>query len=294
MMKYTKSAFTYFFDKGPYLVLLSIVPSLLTALLFSPTATLDYLLEYRDIVFTDFGAMYSDIHRLPYSVFYLGIIGMILYVAAFALMFGIVDRHMRIGEFTLSFRRAKTRLNYNLLTALRFGFFYGVAFLLGDILLTVLYYLWAVTFGAGAEWLAFSTISWLVVTVLLLFVSTRMMLWAPFMLHTGLRSYDAFRMGWRQMSGRMISASLALFFVLMPAVVVTVIVGALTESVLWRVITDGVIYSVVLSFYVVLMYTVFYDVTGTERMDLQKIDIWSKKWKWKISANKDKEDEKRG
>ena len=114
------------------------------------------------------------------------------------------------------------------------------------------------------------------------------------MLHTGLRSYDAFRMGWRQMSGRMISASLALFFVLMPAVVVTVIVGALTESVLWRVITDGVIYSVVLSFYVVLMYTVFYDVTGTERMDLQKIDIWSKKWKWKISANKDKEDEKRG
>lgn len=54
------------------------------------------------------------------------------------------------------------------------------------------------------------------------------------------------------------------------------------------------IYSVVLSFYVVLMYTVFYDVTGTERMDLQKIDIWSKKWKWKISANKDKEDEKRG
>ena len=74
MMKYTKSTFTYFFDKGPYLVLLSIVPSLLTALLFSPTATLDYLLEYRDIVFTDFGAMYSGIRRLPYSVFYLGII----------------------------------------------------------------------------------------------------------------------------------------------------------------------------------------------------------------------------
>lgn len=292
MMRYTKSAFRYFFDKGPYLVLLSIVPSLLTALLFSPTATLDYLLEYREITFTDFGALYADIHRLPYSVFYLGIIGMVLYVVAFALMFGIVDRHMRIGEFTLSFRRAKTRLNYNLLTALRFGFFYGVAFLLGDVLLSVLYYLWAVAFGAGAEWLAFSTLSWLAVSALLLFVSTGMMLWAPFMLHTGLRSYDAFRMGWRQMSGRRIPAALALFFVYVPAVVVTVVVGALTESVLWRVVADGVIYSVVLSFYVVLMYTVFYDVTGTERMDLQKIDIWSRKWNRKIFKHGDKEDEK--
>lgn len=292
MMKYTKSAFRYFFDKGPYLVLLSIVPSLLTALLFSPTATLDYLLEYKDIAYTDFAAMYADIHRLPYSIFYVGIIGMILYVVAFALMFGIVDRHMRIGEFTLSFRRAKTRLNYNLLTALRFAFFYGVAFLLGDVLLTVLYYLWAVAFGAGAEWLAFSTLSWLAVSALLLFVSTGMMLWAPFMLHTGLRSYDAFRMGWRQMSGRMVSAALALFFVFVPAVLVTVVVGALTESVLWRVLTDGVIYSVVLSYYVVLMYTVFYDVTGTERTDLQKVDIWSRKWKWNFRKNNDNNDEK--
>ena len=40
--------------------------------------------------------MYSDIPRLPYSVFSLGIIGTLLHVAAFSLMFGIVDRHMRI------------------------------------------------------------------------------------------------------------------------------------------------------------------------------------------------------
>ena len=293
MLRYAKSVCKYFFDKGPYLVLLSILPSLLTALLFSPTAPLDYLLRYRDINFADFGVMYADIHRLPYDFFYVGIIGMVFYVVAFALMFGIVDRHMRIGEFTLSFKRAKTRLNYNIMTALRFSLGYGIFFLLADLLLAVLYYLWAVAFGAGAEWLVFSIISWLLVSGVQLYISTRMLLWAPFMLHTGLRSYDAFRMGWRQMSGRMVPAAVALFFVVLPADVLTVLIGALTGNIVWRVIADGIIYSVVLTVYVVLMYTVFYDVTGTERMDLRKIDLWSKRsWRW--LKKKDKTDETDG
>ena len=233
MLRYAKSVCKYFFDKGPYLVLLSILPSLLTALLFSPTAPLDYLLRYREINFADFGVMYADIHRLPYDFFYVGIIGMVFYVVAFALMFGIVDRHMRIGEFTLSFRRAKTRINYNILTALRFGLAAGVAFELADVLLTLLYYAWARLFGSGEAWLVLSLFSLIAVTAVFLFVMSGLLLWPPFMLHTGMRSGEAFRLGWRQMSGRMRSASLALFFVLVPAVVVTVVVGALTESVLF-------------------------------------------------------------
>ena len=48
-----------------------------------------------------------------------------------------------------------------------------------------------------------------------------------------------------------------------------------------------------LTVYVVLMYTVFYDVTGTERMDLRKIDLWSKRsWRW--LKKKDKTDETDG
>ena len=168
-----------------------------------------------------------------------------------------------------------------------------IFFLLADLLLAVLYYLWAVAFGAGAEWLVFSIISWLLVSGVQLYISTRMLLWAPFMLHTGLRSYDAFRMGWRQMSGRMVPAAVALFFVVLPADVLTVLIGALTDNIVWRVIADGIIYSVVLTVYVVLMYTVFYDVTGTERMDLRKIDLWSKRsWRW--LKKKDKTDETDG
>ena len=40
---------------------------------------------------------------------------------------------------------------------------------------------------------------------------------------------------------------------------------------------DGVAIAVALPYYITVMYVQFYDVTGTERMDLNKTDIWSRK-----------------
>ena len=56
-----------------------------------------------------------------------------------------------------------------------------------------------------------------------------------------------------------------------------IITGSLNCGVIVRTVLDGVFYAILIPFYITLMYNVFYDVTGTERMDLQKIDIWSKK-----------------
>ena len=278
-MNILKSTLRYFFDKGPQLMVLTIIPSLLSALLFSPSASLYYLMSYRNLHADHFAELYSDMHFLPFNIFYLGIIGFVLYVLVLALLFGIVDRHMRIGEFTISFRRAKTRINYNILTAIKFSVVFSVVFLLGDLLLTALYYLWAVVFGSGAAWLVFSLFSWLLVYFCVLFFAAAMLLWSPFMLHTGLRTYDAFRMGWRQMSGKILKSMLTLFVVVAPLLIIMIIVGSLTSNLVARVILDGLAYAIVLPYYVILMYNVFYDVTGTERMDLQKVDIWSKKIK---------------
>ena len=203
-MKCLKATLAYFFDKGAQMVLLAVVPSLLTALLFSPSAGLYMLLEFETVNTEGFAALYEQMHFLPYDFFWVGIIGLVLCFFVLALLFGIVDRHMRIGEFTISFRRAKTRINYNILTAAKFGLTAGVIFELCDLLLTLLYYVWAQVFGAGAAWLVFALISLLAVGALLLFIACAILLWPPFMLHTGLRTRDAFRMGWRQMSGRVL------------------------------------------------------------------------------------------
>ena len=58
-----------------------------------------------------------------------------------------------------------------------------------------------------------------------------------------------------------------------------IITGALNAGVIAQFLLDVISYMVVVPFYITLMYTLFYDVTGTERMDYvrKKKDIWSKK-----------------
>lgn len=276
-MKCLKATLSYFFDKGAQMVLLSVVPALLSALVFSPSAGLYFLMCYKDLHADSFASLYKQMHFLSYDFFWVGIIGIVLCFFVIALLFGIVDRHMRIGEFTVSFRRAKTRINYNILTALRFGITAGVLFEVGDVLLTLLYYAWANLFGSGEAWLVFGILSWIAVCALLLFTMAAILLWPPFMLHTGLRSRDAFKMGWRQMSGRLPSSVFTMLVCLAPLVIVMSVVGAVTSSTVARVVLDGVSLAVCIPYYITLMYVQFYDVTGTERMDLQKTDIWSKK-----------------
>lgn len=276
-MKCLKATLSYFFDKGAQMVLLSVVPSLLAALLFSPSAGLYMLASYEDIRADSFASLYKQMHFLSYDFYWVGIIGLALCIFAIALLFGIVDRHMRIGEFTLSFRRAKMRINYNILTALRFGLAAGVTFELADVLLTLLYYAWARLFGSGEAWLVLSLFSLIAVTAVFLFVMSGLLLWPPFMLHTGMRSGEAFRLGWRQMSGRLPSSAFTLLLGLLPFAVAMAVVSALTSDPVVRVVLDGVAIAVALPYYITVMYVQFYDVTGTERMDLNKTDIWSRK-----------------
>ena len=110
-MKCLKATLSYFFDKGAQMVLLSVVPALMTALLLSPSAGLYYLACYKDLHADSFASLYEQMHFLPYDFYWVGIIGLVLCFVVLALLFGIVDRHMRVGEFTISFRRAETRSN---------------------------------------------------------------------------------------------------------------------------------------------------------------------------------------
>lgn len=276
-MRYFKETYKYFFDKGPYLILLSIVPSLLLPFLISPSGALYYLLSYDVLDDETFGEMFLQMQSIPYSYYWLGVIGFVLFVFVFALLFGIVDRHMRIGEFIVSFRRAKTRLNYNLLTSLKFSLFTGLIYEITNIVTTALFYLWWVVFGEGVTWLVFSLISMLLASLVMLMIMSAVILWAPFMLHTGLSTAEAFKMGWRQMGGKTFSAAFTLFVAVVPFQLAMALTGIFDCGMIVRMILDGLSYAVVLPLYVVLMYVLFYSVTGTERMDLQKTDIWSKK-----------------
>jgi hypothetical protein len=246
--------------------------------LLSPSSALYYLLNYLRLDRPrSFGELYLEMRSLPYDFFFIGIIGIVLMFIATAILFGVVDRHMRVGEFTISFSRAKTRINFNLLAAFKFVTVAAVAFEMCNVLISAFYYLWSFVFAKSATWVVLSVLSFLLVYfAFLLFMST-IILWPPFMMHTGLTTKEAFRTAWRQISGKVKYVSLTLFLAILPFAAVMIITGALECGIIVSTLLDGVAYAVLIPFYITLMYNIFYDVTGAERIDLEKIDIWSKK-----------------
>lgn len=154
-----KAAWKYFFDKGAYLLLMNVLPSLLIPFVLSPTSALNYLFSYKTIAPENFLDMLVKVYELPFEYWYIGIIGLVLFVFDIAIMLGVIDRHMRIGEFTVSPSRVKVRLNYNLLTALRFILLAFVAFEIFNLLSVAIYYLWWVVCKSRVSWLVMSCIT---------------------------------------------------------------------------------------------------------------------------------------
>ena len=274
-----KSSVKYFIDKGAYLALMLAAPALLLPFLLSTSSTLYYLFDFETINPTSLADMIAAVMELPYSFWYLGLVGLALLVFCIAIVYGIIDRHMRIGEFTISPDKLKTRLNFNLLTSLRFCLMTFLAFEIFNVLTTMIYYFWWVLFADRVTWLVFSIFTQIAGQIAMLYLMAQVILWCPYSLHTGLKSRDALRVALKSMSGRVIRTMLVLALCVLPVEICMIITGALHCGVITEVILDAIAYLYIVPFYLVLSYNIFYDVTGTERMDLVKKNdnIWSKK-----------------
>lgn len=273
-----KSTWRYFVSNGMYLVLINLVPTLLLAFLLSPTSTLYYLFHMKSLDVSSIGNLFGMIWHLPYEFWYLGLIGLITLVFTGAVTFGVIDRHMRVGEFTVSPRYIKTRLNYNLLTAIKFVVVAVASLEFFNIVTTVLYFLWANVFSNQTTALVFSVITLCLMELGMICTMSLFILWPPYMLHTGLKSGSAFKMAWSNMSGKTFQTMVTIITAVAPLQLIMVITAACDLGVVCRTILDAISYSIIVPFYFTLMYNIFYEVTGTERMDLlnKKKDIWSK------------------
>ncbi len=274
-----KSTWKYFADKGIYLILLNIIPSLLMPFVLSPSVTMYYLFDIKNIDTTNIGNLFLRMWDMPYSFWYIGIIGLLLLIPTSAITFGVIDRHMRVGEFTVSPSRIKTRLNYNVLTSLKFVIVAFIALEFYNIVATLLFYLWANVFPNTTTALVFSCATLGVMELCMIFTMSWFILWPPFMLHTGMKSFNALKTAWGNMSGRLLKTALSLIVVVLPLQIIMIVMAALNLGVVSRTVLDAVAYAIIIPYYLTLMYNTFYDVTGTERMDIEakKNDIWSKK-----------------
>ncbi len=274
-----KSTWRYFADKGIYLILLNLVPTLMLAFLLSPSSTMYYLFNVNNVDATNLGALFGSMWSFPYSFWYIGIVGFVLLVFTGSVSFGVIDRHMRVGEFTVSPRHIKNRLNYNLLTGVKFVFVAVLSLLFYSVVSTVLYYLWANLFSNYATKMVFNVVTLCIMEIGMITTMSMFILWPPYMLHTGLKSFSAFKRAWSSMSGKTFQAIVAIITVVLPLQIIMAVTAAFNAGVICRTILDGLSYAIVVPFYFTLMYNIFYDVTGTERMDLvqKQKNIWAKK-----------------
>lgn len=274
-----KTSVKYYFSNGAYLMLMLIAPALLLPFLLSTSSTLYYLFDYQTINPQSLGDMIASVMELPYSFWYLGLIGLALLIFCVAIAYGVIDRHMRIGEFTVSPQKLKTRLNFNLLTSLRFCLMTFLVFELFNIITTIIYHFWWIVLDSRVSWLVFASLTQICGQLAMVYIMAQTILWCPFSLHTGLKAKDSLRVAVQGMSGRVLRTMLSLMLFVLPVELCMIITGALHCGVVAEVLLDAIAYLYIVPFYLVQSYTLFYEVTGTERMDLaqKNNDIWSKK-----------------
>ncbi len=277
-LKYFKMSVNYSNKYFWYLLLLAIAPSVLTVFVFSPYGTIEYFCNFRRFYGTDFQTLYLVASGINPKLFYLGIVGLVVIPVFYSILFGAVERHMRVGEFNLGFDRILTRLNFNYLTALKFSLTLFVVYEIFKFLQVVMFYLLAHSLQIG--WAFGLSIVWYVVLYAVeLFLLASTVLWVPTMLQTGLSSAKAMGLAIRQGTKQILPTMVSFMIPTLPMLILMVVNSVLNLKL--DIVLDAILLTISVVFYVIYMYSMFFDINGIEREDLKKTDIWKEDRKHK-------------
>lgn len=272
--KYLKMTLSYTNSKTWYLLLVSLIPSILVAFMISPTASLSFLCNFNLHYSESFGEILLAVLGISTKYYWLGIIGIVAVPFFLSILFGAVERHMRVGEFNLGISKVRARLNFNFITAVKATFFSYFVFVLCRVLESVLFYMFCHTMMY--EWaMTLSIIVYLIFFIIELYFLALFILWIPTMLQTGLNSAKSLGLSVRQGTGKRLQIMITLLLPMLP-MFIFVIVNAVFNLKM-EIVLDSILLMVMTMYYVVLMYTLFFDINGIEREDLKKIDIWKTK-----------------
>jgi len=285
-MEHLKSTLRYFKSKSALLFLIAAIPCAMAPFLVSPSSLIYIICQWQPEDYSDYAQLFSRMIGVNPHLFWIGIIGVVLIVFSYVIIFGAIDRHMRTGELNLT--RFKTRFNYNFLTALRYSL--ALFFILESFNVVNLGFciLWARICKSIAFFYVLCALSFIILSALLILVFSLILLWAPCMLHMGLSSWSAFKMGVRQSRGHILKTGVALSVSIFPFFALMILNALVVTNAGFAYLVDVITFMFITVFYSGLMYTVYYKVMGLERMDLQKEDknIWSRKFMKKSQGGK--------
>lgn len=272
MIRHLRLICNYLFKKKTLLLLCltAIIPCLLMGVFLRPMEEVCILANVdaaRGLSFFDIYLHTTGFDSFPIST----LACLIVLACTIAVVVATVDRHLRIGE--LKFRNPLKRINENFWVVFPILLVLVLMKEIFDILALLFAYLWLST-TSGTLTLILILVSYALVYLVYIMLTSLLMMWIPHSLNTGLSVTKSLSSSVKTARGHITSMVL---LISIPALLFAGVnfLGILAGGVV-NMVTSAVTYFFFIIYLVVMMYVVYYDAMGYDREDLNNVSIWDK------------------
>ncbi len=271
-MKYIFGAFQYVFKNFLFLFGFALIPSYFLTL----TVNFDTVSKVFDSFFQlktdlDFLTIFQFLSPNVSSRWPFGVICFATTLIFLPLLFGFIEKHMRIGSRSL--KGLAARFNYNFLATFSILLICAVLYELWALITAGLLFAESVILG-GIVCYVVAVITFLGMLALMSYLFSLLLMWLPCKLITGYNAMDALSYGNNLGTGRGGKLFLSLFLPVLAGLALQVLAIWLGETVRFSFIGFAameIVFLIMILYSASLMFVAYFDATGEERMDKKKI-----------------------
>lgn len=271
-MKYVKLTFQYIKNRHfPKLVLISIIPAIILALLNSFSNTARYFLRFSSANSSVFQDIYINSTSFSWQSMLRGITTVLLITLVVAFFINTIVRHMRTGRFSLA--KVFSRINDSFLATLRLVIAAALCLFIYGLLNSMLIYFWGVITN-HIVWLTLvlSIVSMTALFFVLLLIFSLLVLWVPTMVITGQPALSSLSSSIRAgRKNRLNNLIFPIALPLLPTFALVYIIG-IFDIKFFTFVIDFIMSMILLLYYPVLSLVTYYDVMRMDREDLTAIN----------------------
>lgn len=243
-----------------------LVPCAIIAYFFPMSDYLSFFFDYQSLKFADWGQLWlASFNHSPAAMGALAC-AFVLLVPTIAYVATVITRHIRVGEFALP--KILYSVNENFFPALSATLFFAISVFVAHTLYTLFLYMWMRTLVSSWA-LALSVITFLLIIVLLTYVSSATTLWLPIMSFTGMYVFKSLGLSFSKAKNHK-NFFLTALIITVAAFAVSLIAHFTRH--IWYVkwIIHSVIYAFVAVFFVVYNMISYCEAESITREDLAK------------------------
>lgn len=271
-MHYAAKTVEYIFKNFWRILLLAIIPAVSLGLFTRPAAIFDY---YTNVDYYgakhDFWEVFVKISFFE-CVWWKILIGFVALAIITAVSLGIILRHFKVGQF--SFGKALTYLNDNIIMVTSVFVVALFAITLAQFLISGIIMFVAVFATSFTQYVVFSVIGIIIVYFLMLILFSIGMMWSAELLETGASFFTGFGLAMRKIRGRVFSLFVGSIIPVSVLFAEACLFAYLNVS--FAFVINIVVYLFIYMYYVSFIMVAYYDISGIEREDLKKVNIWKR------------------